>query len=248
MADIALQHLLLIDFLAFVLLRAVVVILVDYGAATIMPELGSRHRRTLQVTTEVFHAAPGTPGLFGEVHFPDATILGMQVAAPPILIKDMTKARQATGIDARIVVTQQVNNGVAPDLLYVFLFKEKLSPAVMFDVEAATGDGDVDMRVLIELPAVGVQGAKDADFDTLPTGPAEHSAGGTAEQAVEQGPVVVEKRPQQMGHGEGDMLPITVGQDVLLFCNPLLSGFEATAAAGLGFAGLAEKAGVCAVR
>lgn len=87
----------------------------DHGAATIMPELGSRHRRTLQVTAEVFHAAPGTAGLFGEIHFPDATILGMQVAAPPILIKDMAKARQATGVDARIVVTQQVNNGVAPD-------------------------------------------------------------------------------------------------------------------------------------
>ncbi len=61
----------------------------------------------------------------------------------------------------------------------------------MFDVEAATGDGDVDMRVLIELPAVGVQCAKDADVDTLPTG--------TAEQAVEQEPAVVMLEQQLCG-------------------------------------------------
>ena len=46
-----------------------------------------------------------------------------------------------------------------------------------------------------------------------------------------------------MRHGEGDMLPVAVGQDVLL-----LGALEAAAAAGLGFASLAEKAGVCAVR
>jgi len=118
-----------------------------------MAQLRGCHRWSFQVTAEVFHAAPGTPCLFGEVDFPGAAILGMQVTAPPVLIKDMAKARQVTGVDVRIVVTQQVNDGIAPDLLYLFLFKEQQPPDVVFDVEAATGDGDVDMRVLIELPA-----------------------------------------------------------------------------------------------
>lgn len=43
------------------------------------------------------------------------------------------------------------------------------------------------------------------------------------------------------------MLPAAVGQDVLLFGNPLLGTFEAAAAAGLGLAGLAEKTRVRAV-
>lgn len=51
-----------------------------------------------------------------------------------------------------------------------------------------------------------------------------------------------------MRHGKGDMLPVAVGQDVLLFGDPLLGGLEATAAAGFGLAGLAEEAGVGAVR
>ncbi len=209
-----------------------------------MAQLRGCHRRSFQVTAEVFHAAPGTPGLFGEADFPGAAILGMQVAAPPILIKDMAEARQVTGVDVRIVVTQQVNDGATPDLLYVFLFKEQLSPGVVFDVEAATGDGDVDMRVLIELPTIGVECTKDADLDTLPAGPAEHGTGGTAKQVVEQGPVVVEKRPQQVGHGKRDVLPVAVGQDVLLLGNPLLGGLEAATAAGLGLAALAEEAGM----
>ncbi|CNF36505.1 Uncharacterised protein [Yersinia kristensenii] len=100
------------------------------------------------------------------------------------------------------------------------------------------------MRVLIELSAVGVQRTKDADLDTLPAGPAEHGAGSAAKQVVEQGPVVIEERPQQVGHGEGDMLPVAVGQDVLLLGNPLLGCLEAATAAGLGLAALAEEAGM----
>ena len=58
--------------------------------------------------------------------------------------------------------------------------------------------------------------------------PLQHSLGGAAEQVVEQGPVVVEEGPQQVEHGKDDMLPFTVGQDVLL-----LSGLHAAGAAGL---------------
>jgi len=163
---------------------------------------------------------------------------------PSIFITDMTEARQAAGVDLRVVAAQQVNYGIAPDLLYLFLFKEQLPPGAVFDVEAAAGDRDVDMRVLIELPAVGMERTKDAHFDTLPAGPAEHGTGGTAKQVVEQGPVVVEKRPQQVRHGKRDVLPVAIGQDVLLLGNPLLGGLEAATATGLGLAALAEKAGM----
>lgn len=88
------------------------------------------------------------------------------------------------------------------------------------------------MRVLIELPAVGMERTKDTDFDPLLARPAEHGAGGAAKQVIEQGPVVIEERPQQVRHGEGDVLPVAVGQDVLLLGNPLLGGLEAAAAAG----------------
>ncbi len=83
------------------------------------------------------------------------------------------------------------------------------------------------MRMPIELPAVGMESAEDPLFDTLLACPAEHGLSGAAKQVVKQGPVVVEERPQQMGHSKGDMLPVAVGQDVLLFGNPLLGGLEA---------------------
>lgn len=47
-----------------------------------------------------------------------------------------------------------------------------------------------------------------------------------------------------MGHGEGDVLPVAVGQDVLLLGYPLLCDFEATTAAGFGLATLAEESGM----
>ncbi len=232
MADVTLQHLLLADFLAFVLLRAVIVVLMHHGTASVVAQLRSGHRRALQVPAKVFYAAPGTARLFGKMHFPGAAILRMQITVPPIFITEMTEARQASRVDLRVVVAQQVNHGVALDLPDLFLFKEQLPPGAVFDVEAATGDGYVDMRVLIELPAVGMERTKDTDFDPLLARPAEHGAGGAAKQVIEQGPVVIEERPQQVRHGEGDVLPVAVGQDVLLLGNPLLGGLEAAAAAG----------------
>lgn len=97
----------------------------------------------------------------------------------------------------------------------------------MLHVEPAAGDGDVDMRMLIKLTAVDVQGAKDTNLDALLTGTALHGSGGTAKQRVEPRPVVVEEWPEQVGHSKGDVLPVAVRQDMLLFGNPLLGGFHA---------------------
>lgn len=85
--------------------------------------------------------------------------------------------------------------------------------------------------MLVELAAIGVQGAEDTDLHALFAGPPEHGPGGCPEQRIEKGPVVVEKGPQQVGHGEGDVLPVTVGQNMLLLCNPLLRGFMSAGAA-----------------
>ncbi|SFN03774.1 hypothetical protein SAMN05216516_10226 [Izhakiella capsodis] len=112
----------------------------------------------------------------------------------------------------------------------------------MFDIEAAAGNGDVDVRMLIELASVGVQSTEYIDFNTQLARVPGHGAGGTVRKAVEQRPAVIEERPLQVGHGERDMLPVAVGQDVLLRDDPLLGALEAAAAAGFGFTALAEKA------
>ena len=86
MADVALQHHLLADFLAFVLLRAVIVILMHHGTAAIVAQLRSGHRRAFQIPAQVFHTAPGAAGLFGKMHFPGAAILRMQITVPPVFM------------------------------------------------------------------------------------------------------------------------------------------------------------------
>ena len=248
MADVTPQHLLLAQFLAFVLLRVVVVVLVHHRAAAVMAELRRRHRRPFQIAAQVFHAAPGTAGLFGEVDLPVALILRLQVALPLLLVADMTQVEQLAGIDTVVAGTQQTDNGTAPDGFNLLFFEEQLAPDAMFDIEATAGDGDVNVWMLIELASVGVQGAENADLDAQLARVPEHGAGSAAKKLVEQRPVVVEERPQQMRHGEGDVLPVAVGQDVLLLGDPLFGALEAAAAAGLGLAALAEKSRVRAVR
>lgn len=74
-----------------------------------------------------------------------------------------------------------------------------------------------------------MQGIEDTDLNTLPACPLQHGAGGAAEQAVEQGPVVAEEGPQQVGH----VMPFAIGKDVLLLRYPLLYGLHVTGAVGL---------------
>lgn len=196
-----------------------------------MPQLRRRHRRSLQVPAQVFDAPPGTPGLLREVDFPAAPVLRLQIALPLLFIADVPQPWQAAGVNQAIAVAQQADDRTAPDFFHGVLFKEEVPPDAMFHVESAAGDGQVNVRMLVELAAVGMQGAEDTELHALFAGPAEHGPGGGTEQDVEQGPVVVEKGPQKVGHGKGDMLPVAVGQNVALLRHPLLCGFEAAGAA-----------------
>lgn len=80
------------------------------------------------------------------------------------------------------------------------------------------------MRMQVER----MQGAKNTDLHALSAGP----SGGCTEQGIEQGPVIVGKGPQDMGHGEGNVLPVAVRQNMNLLRSPLLCGFETAGAAG----------------
>ena len=233
MTDIAPDHLFLGQRLLAVLLCAVVVIVVHHGPAAVVPEPRCRHRRSLQVPAQVFDAPPGTPGLLREVDLPATSVLRLEIALPLLLIADMTQARQAAGVNQVIAVAQQADDGTTPDFLHGVLLKENVSPYAVFNIEAAAGDGEMNVRVLIKLATVGVQGAEDTDLHALFAGPPEHGTCSCTKQGIEQRPVVVEEGPQQMGHGESDVLPVAVGEDMALLRYPLLRGFEATGAAGL---------------
>ena len=144
----------------------------------------------------------------------------------------MPQPRQAAGVNQVMAVAQQADDGPAPDFLHGVLLKEEVAPDAMPDIEAAAGDREVNVRMLVKLATVGVQGTEDTDLHALFAGPPEHGPGGSTEQDIEQGPVVVKEGPEQVGQGEGDMLPVAVGQNMLLLCNPLLRGFMTAGAAG----------------
>lgn len=232
-ADIAPDHIFLAQRLAFMLPRAVIEIVMNHRAATVVPQAESRHRRPFQVAAQIFDAVPGTPCLLREVYLPVPAVLCLQIAPPLAFVADVTQPRKHARHDEIVTAAQQVDNGGPPDGLHGLLFKEEAAPDAVLNVQATAGDGDVDMRMLIELTAVSMESAEYADLNALFTRPLQHGAGGAAKQLIEQGPVVVKERPEQVGHGECDVLPLAVGQDVLLLSNPLLRRFHAAGTAGL---------------
>lgn len=85
-----------------------------------------------------------------------------------------------------------------------------------------------------------MQGDKQADFDTEFFGPFELGIDGAGEKLVEKWPIICKKRPEFIGHGEGNMLPFKIGVDVLLLGNPLFCGLHATGTTTFTFVALAE--------
>ena len=172
-ADIASAHLFLAQRLAFMLPRTVIAVVMNHRAATIVSQAGSRHRRSLQVAAGVFHSVPGIQGLLRKVHLPVPAILSLRITAPLALIADVAKTRPHAGHAAIVAAAQQADNGCPPDGLHGLLFKEEASLDAVLNVDTVPRDGDVDMRVLIELTAVSVQGAEYTWLNALsyaPTG------------------------------------------------------------------------------
>ncbi len=77
----------------------------------------------------------------------------------------MTQTRQHAEHDLGVAVAQQADERAPPDFLHSLLFKKEAAPNAVHNVQTTTGNGDVDVRVLIELAAIDVQGAEDADLD-----------------------------------------------------------------------------------
>lgn len=164
MTDIVPDHLFLGQRLLPVLVRTVVIIVVHHGTAAVVPQLCRRHRWSLQVPAQRFDALPGSAGFLREVDLPSASVLCLQVALLLLLIADMPQPRQAAGVNQVVAVAQQAGDRLAPDFLHGMLFKEDIAPDAVSNIQPATGDGEVNVRMPIELSAVGVQGTEDTDL------------------------------------------------------------------------------------
>ena len=71
----------------------------------------------------------------------------------------MAQPRQTARVNQVITVTQQAGDRTAPDFLYDVLLKEDIAPHAVSNIEAAAGagDGEVNVRMLVELSAVRMQ-------------------------------------------------------------------------------------------
>ena len=78
----------------------------------------------------------------------------------------MPQTGQPAGHDTIVAVAQQADNRTPPDGLHGLLFKEEAAPDTVLNLGAAAGAGNVDVRMLIELPAVSMEGTEYAWLNT----------------------------------------------------------------------------------
>ncbi len=92
------------------------------------------------------------------------------------------------------------------------------------------------MDIPVQSPAKGMDGCENARRDAFLSG---HDLQWLCCQGTElpkQVPVDLKQRPELGRHGEGDVLPLRVGQDHFLLLNPLVGELLATGVAETGLA------------
>ena len=171
-ADIAPDHFFQSQRLLSVLLCTVVVIVMNQGTAAVVPKFCRRHRLPFQIAAQIFDASPGSPGFLRKVDLHAASLLRLQISIPLIFVPDVSQPRQAARINQIIAVAQQADVCTTPDFLDGVLLKEYIAPDAVFHIESTASDGQVNVRMLVELATVGVQGAEDIDLHALSAGPA----------------------------------------------------------------------------
>ncbi|QBY43175.1 hypothetical protein ArsFIN_17420 [Arsenophonus nasoniae] len=98
------------------------------------------------------------------------------------------------------------------------------------------------MRMLIELATVSMQRTKNANSRPWRLACLSMARVAQRKSWLSKHQLLLKKRPKQVRHSEGNMLPFAIRQNMALLGNPLFGAFEATRTAGFGFTGLTKEA------
>ncbi|EBS3742183.1 hypothetical protein DQY98_20110 [Salmonella enterica subsp. enterica serovar Saintpaul] len=156
-------------------------------------------------------------------------MLRLQITQLLHCVSDMPQPVQtAAGVSQIIAVVQQPDYAPMPDSLHGILLKEEVSPDAKLHVESAAGNGQLNVRVLVELLPYMCRVQK------MPTSMlclrTRRSMAQVAmrKSVLGRGQLLLKKGQ----HGEGDMLPVAVDENVTLLRHPPFRGFEAEVATG----------------
>lgn len=105
-------------------------------------------------------------------------------------------------------------------------------------IDAAAGDGDVEMRVPVESSSVRMDDAENTDIQCPFAGGVQEIIDGEAAEVVEQPAVNLKQGPQRVGEGEDQVYPVAVRQAVKLSGNPEVGGLFTAGETGPAVAGV----------
>lgn len=91
-------------------------------------------------------------------------------------------------------------------------------------INAAAGDGNMNVRVPVKPTSVGMDSAENTDIQPAHPGGIQQIIDRQTAEVVKQPAVDFKQRPQGVGQGENQMLPVTVRQPVKLGGNPQIGG------------------------
>lgn len=107
-------------------------------------------------------------------------------------------------------------------------------------INAAAGDGNMNVRVPVKPASVGMDSAENTDIDPAQPGGIQQIIDRQTAEVVKQPAIDFKQRPQGIGQDENQMLPVTVRQSVKLGSNPQPGGLFAAGRAGTAVAGVGD--------
>jgi hypothetical protein len=211
-------------------------------------DAGLPEGRALEVTAEVFGGGAVIVGV--EVEMDDPFFL-VQRVEPRVESRVMAEVGESFGevqSTELMLLTKEVDDLKAPHGFEFFVVEKAFgAPVLAILGKAADGGGQMDVEIALEMASEGMNGQENAGVEPLFARQRQDEVGRQRGDPREEVAVEPEEFPKPRGHGERDVLPSGVGQNIELGFDPFIGGLLSARGTEAGFAGMGDGL-ACAAR
>lgn len=198
----------------------------------------------LEVAAEVFGGGAVVVGVKVEMNDPFFSVKMIEPRVERAVIAEVSEPLWELQPAEAVLLTEEVDDLIPPHGFELFMVEKAfVEPALAILGKPPDGGGKMEVKIAVELASESVAGLENAGVEALLARQLQDEVGGQGWDEIEEVAVAPEELPQQGGHGEGDVLPGGVRQNIEVGFDPFIGGLLSARRAEAGLAGMGNGFG-----
>ena len=203
--------------------------------------------RTFEVSAQIFEGGLAVVGLVVEVNHPVFSVKMVEPGIERAVITEVGELLRELQLAETVLLAKEVDDLITPHDFERFVVEKAFGePALAILGETTDGGGQMEVKIAFEIAAEGVADLENTGGEALFARQFQDDVGGQGWDEIEEMTITPEEFPEMGGHGEGDVLPGGVRQNIEVGFDPFIGGLLPTrraetrlASMGNGFGGAA---------